>query len=298
MRNDLFTSTSELLDTFRDDVWNGSPPVRWPLGMGPLAQEIDFGPGELVVIGGAPGAGKTAFATAGLFDAVRATPGLKALVVNVEMTPAALLNRQLARLSGISLNTISRREVNMLGASGKQRIHDAMSTLASVAPRVAFLEAPFTTERIAEAMDAFGAECLLLDYVQRICVPSASGSAREGLEGLMSSLRQFTQNGAGVLALSAVARQSGKAGSNYDGLGLASFRGSSELEFAADSCYVLTPLKDSKDRVALTAAKRRNGELQDIKLKFERAYQRFLPLSEEEPPTEGEGGYDDDDADF
>jgi len=36
-------------------------------------------------------------------------------------------------------------------------------------------------------------------------------------------------------------RQKGKTGSTYRGLNLASFRGSSELEFSCDSAYLLVP---------------------------------------------------------
>ena len=54
--------------------------------------------------------------------------------------------------------------------------------------------------------------------------------------------------GAVVLVASAVARQKGKTGSNYRGLNLASFRGSSELEYGCDSAFLLEP--DEVDEIA------------------------------------------------
>ena len=70
---------------------------------------IEIGPKLVTLIGGAPGAGKTAFTMQAIVDALRLTPTLRVLVCNIEMTPPVLLDRQLARLSGIDLDTIRYR---------------------------------------------------------------------------------------------------------------------------------------------------------------------------------------------
>lgn len=297
---ELFTTGAALFESFAQDVWHGEAPERWPLGAGPLGEHIDFGPGELVLIGGAPGAGKTALATGAAFDAVRSTPDLRLMIANVEMAPAALLNRLLARLSGVRLEIIQKREANKLGEVGRQRIQDGLTSLGGCIDRVAFLEAPYSIDRVASAADAFGARCLVLDYIQRIAPPEEKGSQRENLEAIMASLRRFTQAGAGVIALSAVARQKANGGGGYDGLGMASFRGSSELEFAADSCYTLAPTDEKRpELVTLKCHKRRNGEPRDIPLHFERPYQRFIDAEQTPAPAPAiEGSYEDDDTPF
>ena len=264
-------------------MWHGEPPERWPLGPGALKEEIDFGPGEVLLIGGAPGAGKTAFATGAVFDALRAVPDLKALICNVEMAPEALLNRQLARLSGVPLSLIHKRGLMRdLWKPGQERIRTGIETMRALLPRVAFLGLPYSLTHAAEVADEFGARCILLDYLQRIAAPGVQASQREGIEAAMGCIRAMADAGAGVLVLSAVARQSGTKGSDYSGLGIASFRGSSELEYAANSAYVLTN-GDNPEAVVLHACKRRNGETRDVRLRFERDLQRFVPEGIGEP---------------
>src|SRR5262249_39752112 len=149
---------------WRDDVLSGKPPVLWRLGTGELAR-IECGPGAVLLLGGAPGAGKTAFAMQTVTDALRLTSDLRAVVCNVEMTPAALLDRQLARLSGIDLPVIRHRR---LGAEHADRIDQALHTLEPLAERLAFCQPPFDLANVAATADAFEARLLLLDYIQRI----------------------------------------------------------------------------------------------------------------------------------
>ena len=99
-----YQSTADLLDPWRDDVLSGKPPTLYPVGTGELAR-IEIGPGLVTLIGGAPGAGKTALTLQWVLDALSATPSLKALVCNVEMSPSTLLDRQLARLADIDADT-------------------------------------------------------------------------------------------------------------------------------------------------------------------------------------------------
>ena len=85
-----------------------------------------------------------------------------------------LLDRQLARLSGIALNVIRYRK---LGAEHTDRIQRAMNTLETIGDRLCFLRPPFTLENVAAVADEFQASLILLDYIQRIPPP---GSTRIG----------------------------------------------------------------------------------------------------------------------
>src|SRR5262249_49364300 len=85
-----------------------------------------------------------------------------------------------------------------------------------------------------------------------------------------------------VLAAAAVARQKSRSGSStYSGLNLASFRGSSELEFGSDACYLLRG--DGPGRSVLECVKDRYGEPRDVPLRFDRQFQRFEPAGEADP---------------
>ena len=103
-----FVRGADAIDRWRDDIRSGEPPTFYRIGEGELAR-IEVGPGLVTLLGGAPGAGKTAFVMQAVIDALRLSADLRALVVNVEMPPGVLLDRQLARLSGVDLTTIRSR---------------------------------------------------------------------------------------------------------------------------------------------------------------------------------------------
>src|SRR5437868_14961551 len=118
-----------LVASWRDDVLSGKQPILYPVGTGELAR-IEVGPGLVTLLGGAPGAGKTAFAMQAVVDALRLTKALRVCVCSVEMPPAVLLDRQLARLSGVDLSLIRHRK---LGKEHGERIGQGIATLDAVA---------------------------------------------------------------------------------------------------------------------------------------------------------------------
>ena len=231
-----FTPAADLLPGWRGDVLSGKPPTLYPVGTGALGR-IEIGPGTVTLIGGPPGAGKTAFVMQLVADALRLTPTLKALVANVEMSPTALLDRQLARLSGIDLTTIRHRKLIPAHA---ERIDFGMAALAGIVGRLAFLRPPHAVENVARSADAFGADLIVLDYIQRIAPPGERGDRKTAVDALMEFVRGFAEAGVAVVVVAAVGRQKDAKGrSGYDGLNLASFRESSELEYGADDAYLL-----------------------------------------------------------
>ncbi len=272
-----YTTAADVLVSWRDDVLTGKAPTLYQLGTGELTR-IEVGPGLVALFGGAPGCGKTALTMQFVVDALRLTPTLRVVVCNVEMPPPVLLDRQLARLSGVDLTTIRYRR---LGAEHAGRIDAAMATLESVADRLAFVRPPFDLGNVAAGADAFGADLLLLDYLQRIAPPGKHDNRRSSVDACMGFLREFADAGVGVIVVSALARSKDKRGRNSyagDGLNLASFRESSELEFGADSAWILAP-DETEDDVAVTLKhlKDRYGECRDMPLTFDRARQSFAP---------------------
>jgi len=283
-----YQTAADVFDAWRDALFSGAAPPLYAVGTGGLAT-VELGPGRVVLVGGLPGGGKTALAMQWTIDALRATPTLRAVVANVEMSAAVLLDRQLARLSGVPLDVITRRK---LGAEHADRIDRGLATLESVADRLAFVAPPFDLGNIAATADDFGGGLLLLDYLQRIRPPGEHADRRHSVDALMDYLRQFADAGCAVLAVSAVARTKDKRGrSSYegDGLNLASFRESSELEYGADTAYVLVPDRDNPETVTLRCLKNRYGEPVDVYLRFERRIQSFRP-TEPGPATPTDRG--------
>jgi replicative DNA helicase len=271
-----YVCAADALAAWREDILTGKPPTLFPIGTGALA-EVEIGPGLVTLLGGAPGAGKTAFTMQAVLDALRLTPTLRALVCNIEMPANVLLDRQLARLSGIDVATIRYRR---LAAEHAERIDHALQTLDALADRLCFVRPPFDLANVAATADAFNAGLIVLDYIQRITPPGEHGDRRGSVDATMNYLRQFADAGTAVIVVAAVARSRDRQGrSSYagDGLNLASFRESSELEFGADDAFILVPDADAGDLVTLRHLKARHTEAKDIALRFERRLQRFTP---------------------
>lgn len=203
-------------------------------------------------------------------DLLRSNKPARLLVANVEMAPALLVDRAASRLSAVPLAAIAERS---LTGDELDRLRAAVQTLSSAADRLAFLKAPYTLEHVVAAGTEFDADVLILDYIQRFAVGDAKGDKREQLDAAASALRRFCDAGAAVLVASAVARQKSANGSTYSGLNLASFRGSSELEYGTDAAYLLVP--DGQGGIKFQCEKNRYGATTDIRTVFDGPTQSF-----------------------
>ena len=263
---------------WRDDVLTGTGPVVFKHTL-PVPE---ISPGHVTLLGGAPGAGKTALVMSCVVEALRHADTLRALVANVEMSPAALLDRQLARLSGIEAEVIRHRR---FGAEHAERLDAGLATVETFAERLAFLEPPFDLSNVAHAADAHGADVVVLDYLQRILPPGDVADPRLRANAVMDALRRFAGQGCAVLALSAVGRSRDAAGrSTYSAsnMGLASFRDSGELEYGADNAHLLAPVDDADPAVVrLSHLKARHGATRTVDLNFDRARQSFTLLDDD-----------------
>ncbi len=278
--NASFLPAADAIATWRDDVLSGNKPPCWSVGDG--FECIELGPGMVVLLGGAPGAGKTALAMQWVLDALRIDDTLRVLVANVESSPAVLLDRQLSRLSGFPLNLIRDRAID---ESHGERLADAFDVLDAVADRLTFLQSPFSLPNVAAAADATDSKLIVIDYAQRF--DAGSGEKRHQVNQLMDYLRRFADADCGLLVLAAVGRTKDKAGrSSYDpnGLNLASFRESSELEFGADAAYMLCP--DGPGKAKLACLKNRHGEPVGVDMEWDGSVQRFTPPVFDTSPEE------------
>jgi replicative DNA helicase len=267
-----FVTGEAVFAGWRDDVLTGKGPVVFPHTL-PVPE---ISPGHVTLLGGAPTAGKTALVMQCVVESLRHTDTLRALVANVEMPPAALLDRQLARLSGVEAEVIRHRR---FGPEHADRLDAGLATVESFADRLAFLEPPFDLANVAHAADAHGADVVVLDYLQRIMPPGDVADPRLRTNAVMDMLRQFAAAGCAVLALSAVGRSRDAAGrSTYaaSAMSLASFRDSGELEYGADDAFLLAPVDDTDPSVVrLSHLKCRHGAQRTIDLHFDRARQAF-----------------------
>ncbi|MDY3555747.1 DnaB helicase C-terminal domain-containing protein [Gemmata sp. JC717] len=242
-------------------------PERWTAGT-PF-DGLDLRPGRVLLVGAPPGAGKTTLVLQAVAGTLANHPALRAVVGNVEVAPGALVEKMLCRFARVSLDALQDRQ---LLADERRRVEGALVEHAGLFDRIAFLEAPFTLRNLAGAMVDFGARLCVVDYAQRFTTGDDDDRAK--LDALMSQVRKLATAGACVVLVSSVARQKSKNGSStYAGLGMASFRGSSELEFGADTAYILHNAKDGIG--LLECVKARFGAPRDIPLRFDGPTQTF-----------------------
>lgn len=267
-----FVSGATLFAEWSEDIRTGTGPVLYRHAF-PFPE---IGPGLVTVIGGAPASGKTTLVTQIGVEMLRFNPDIRVLNCNCEMAPAAILDKILARLAGIDAHDVRHRR---LGDEHQDRLAAAMATIEDFVDRMAFMNAPFDIRNVAASADAFGADVLVIDYVQRFTIPTDDTEARHRVNRTMDYLRQFAAAGVAVLVISAVGRSRDRAGrSSYasEGLSLASFRESSELEFGADDALILAPADpEDPERIRLAHLKARHGMQVTQDFIFDRRVQSF-----------------------
>lgn len=274
---DGWIAGASVVRSWREGIIGGTPPTIWRPG-DDATDCIESGPGLITLLGGAPGVGKTAFVMQLVFEALTSNPSLRVVIANVETAPSVLLDRQLARLAGLDAGDIRFRRVE-----ASEQFQRGLESIEAVASRITFVTKPELAV-IIKAADQCDAEMLVLDYVQRIKPPKEQTDRRAAIDEMMNMLRACALRGCGIFAISAVGRTRDATGSSsYSGLGLASFRESSELEFGADSAWLLAPSK-GEGIVELRCVKNRHGDLPQRLLRFDGSRQRFT-LGGDEPPA-------------
>jgi hypothetical protein len=105
---------------------------------------------------------------------------------------------------------------------------------------------------------------------------------RDKVNALMGELRRLADGGAAILVAAALTRsRDGKGRASYAGqhLSLASFRESSEVEYATDNAHLLFPTDEDERQpvrsMLLRQEKCRDGEPKDVALSFNRRIQKF-----------------------
>jgi replicative DNA helicase len=273
-------TVADLFEAWSGDVLSTDPPPVWSIG-DPAFAHVEVAPGRIILLGGAPGVGKTALLLQWLFGILDTEPEARVLIANVEMSPHQLLTRQLSRLSGVPLTDIRKRRTkpNDLG-----RLGGAMERIKGYGDRLGFASTPRKLDAVRSAAGAHRADILCLDYVQRVEPDGRFHAMRDRVNALMSELRALAEGGAAILAAAALTRsRDGKGRSTYNSqhLSLASFRESSELEYGADAAFLLARADDAEKGPAwsmlLRQEKNRDGDTTDTALVFNRPVQRFEP---------------------
>lgn len=270
MGNRPWQSAAEMLANWQHDVLHGPPPMMLPSGL-----PLDLPVGRIVLLGGAPNSGKSTLAMQATIDALRTMADLRAVVASVEMTPPALLDKQLARLAHVDCGRLMNRN---LRPEERDRLPVGFAALESIADRLTFVLSR-DLDAVAQAADdgPAGPLLIVLDYLQAMTLAAGEHRDRRGLvDAMMQTVRAWADAGVCVLVVSAAGRtRDAKGNSGYGGLGLGSFKESGAIEYAADLAYLLV---EAADEHKLHCVKNRYGPRVDSRLRFDGGRQRFAVL--------------------
>ena len=261
--------------------------VKW--GLGGLDQEVHAAGGDMVVIGGYPSAGKTAFALQIAFAMARTR---RVGFFSYETAADKLHDRTVACQAQLSFRQIM---TGKLEEADFQRVYELRSRLT--APGLELIEANgMTVSAIGSYAMAHHYDVILVDYLQKI--PAARGGRPlndfERVSQVSSGLQQLGRStGKVIIALSQLSRMERRKDGSILPPTMASLRQSGQIEQDADVVLLLykaVPDAPLSQRV-LDVVKNKDGEsgrhmmldFDGDKQRFSKADQTYIPPSKREP---------------
>lgn len=247
-------------------------------GLTPLDQELYVQPGDFVVLGGRPSAGKTLLA---LQFALCMAQSRRVGFVSLETSKEKLAERAISHLSGVPLSKL--KKPTELTEAEWAKIAAAEQTFSTLALEIADAGARTVREIRGLALTRRW-EVVFIDYLQ---ILTGKGKNRyERVTDISQELHTLAQvNKVCVIALAQLSR-SGGAGEPDRPPTLEAFRESGQIEQDADVAmllYLKNPADKGGERV-LKVAKHKEGPLFDCALDFngEAQAMRYRPYIEAE----------------
>lgn len=259
---------------------SGKAPMGLSFGLIELDKIIKgLRPGNLVVVAGKPGTGKTVMAT-GLADKIALIDGKSSLIFSLEMATEELINRSLSSISGVRKELIDSGAV-LDDAVENAKLFDASNKLHAADVRICDKPGLYFGRLCNIARFQHRArklDLIIIDYLTLIQADPGSkhgtrsaeiGSFTRGLKGLAKEL------GIPVVILAQLNRAMD---SRPDARPrMSDLRDSGEIEQDAD--VVVLGYRDEKDTAGLTEwdiAKCRHARPGKCVLQFQGEYQRFV----------------------
>ena len=248
------------------------PPYAWCTGIPWWDQAMPDGgmqEGWKIVIAAPPGCGKTSLVMQIVRGFLRNQPNARALYMNGEMSRRQLVTRMVQQAANIPAHAL-----HMGNAEQTARKDRAVERLETVLPRLGIMDPPIGMEKIQEA--AYKYPLIVVDYLH-LCRPVDISAGRvEQLDQIMADLTSIAAtSGSTFLVVSGMSRADGKTtGRNI----FEAFKGSSQIEYAADLAYVGEfgdDLGDDMTAARWRCLKNRHGPAVDLDLEFHGPSMRF-----------------------
>ena len=245
--------------------------------------------GELIIIAGRPSMGKSAFAV-NIAEHVAVRQASAALVVSLEMTNGALMDRLLASLGRIPLSaikdgTVAREYSTQLNAAASQIKRSKLYMADRPGLTVARLRAMARRHK-----QRFGLSLLVLDYLQLMEGSNREGNRTQDVSDMSRQLKLMARElDIPVIALSQLNRSLEQRPNKRPIM--SDLRESGALEQDADVILfiyrdeVYHPQTEAKGIAEIIIGKARNGELGTVRMAFTGRFCRFEDLAGTETAT-------------
>ena len=254
-----FTPIGDLIDDYIRGL--DQQPNYIPTGIGPLDRNLHILPGNFILIGGRPSAGKTALS---LQIAVEmAKQGRKVCYFSLETSPQILTQRIIANQLYAPLEQVKTKKVPASELDGLSKLRQLPLYIRSASGRnVAWIRAQ------AQRMKA---QVAVIDYVQ-IIRPDRSGDRYQAITQISIGLHELAQTtGMVVIGAAQLSRNAAHTlPSNAD------LKESGQLEQDADAVLLLGNAEDGRSVCILS--KNKEGRVGEIPLAFDKERQRFLEV--------------------
>ena len=254
-----FTPLGDLIDDYIRNL--DQQPNYIQTGIGPLDRNLHILPGNFILIGGRPSAGKTALS---LQIAVEmAKQGRKVCYFSLETSPQILAQRIIANQLYAPLEQVKTKTVPAIELDGLSKLRKLPLYIRSASGRnVAWIRAQALRMK---------AQVVMVDYVQ-IIRPDRSGDRYQAITQISIALHELAQTtGMVVMGAAQLSRNAAHTlPTNAD------LKESGQLEQDADAVLLLGNAEDGRSVCILS--KNKEGRVGEIPMAFEKERQRFLEV--------------------
>ena len=254
-----FTPLGDLIDDYIRSL--DQQPNYIQTGIGPLDRNLHILPGNFILIGGRPSAGKTALS---LQIAVEmAKQGRKVCYFSLETSPQILAQRIIANQLYAPLEQVKTKKVPAAELDGLSKLRKLPLYIRSASGRnVAWIRAQALRMK---------AQVVMVDYVQ-IIRPDRSADRYQAITQISIGLHELAQTtGMVVIGAAQLSRNAAHTlPSNAD------LKDSGQLEQDADAVLLLGNAEDGRSVCILS--KNKEGRVGEIPLAFDKERQRFLEV--------------------
>lgn len=246
-------------------------------------------PGELTIMGGRPGTGKSALAMH--FADKLARAGHKVLFISREMSHQQYGLRALSRSSGVSSGVMrSGKLSDGQWAAVAEGVAELMGSRVPIYINTTAARPSEIAQAAREMRHRTGLDLIIVDYLQLLRPDGKHGNREQEVAAMSRALKALTADGYAVMALSQLSRGArDKDGTERKDKApqLSDLRESGAIEQDADNVLLLwepslqpAPVAGVR-HVMLKVAKQRQGETGTIKLAFRPSRMMYTAITEE-----------------